>query len=183
MTIAKDTFCGLSDKEVELFQKVLRGATGEAIEIGCLDGFSTAILLECSCLNLTSIDPFIPDSMSANLIGSKDRLNANIHPWRDRHHLIEDYSWNARLHWTKPINLLFIDGDHKYENVLRDFLDWTPLLKQGGILAMHDSRMSRLGGARFHAGPSNVAEKYVYAKPSQWDIVGEAFSLTVAKKK
>ena len=48
MIIAEGTFGGLAGEEIELFRKLLTGATGDAVEIGCLDGFSTAHLLECT---------------------------------------------------------------------------------------------------------------------------------------
>jgi len=36
------------------------------------------------------------------------------------------------------LDLLFIDGDHTYEGVKRDFEMYSPLVKKGGIIAFHD---------------------------------------------
>jgi hypothetical protein len=36
------------------------------------------------------------------------------------------------------LDYLFIDGDHRYEAVLRDFLLYAPLVRPGGIIAFHD---------------------------------------------
>ena len=41
--------------------------------------------------------------------------------------------------WDKPIRLLWIDGDHRYEPAKLDFTLWEPFLVEGGILAMHDT--------------------------------------------
>lgn len=183
MKLAENTFGGLAGQEVELFRKFITGMEGEGVEIGCLDGYSTAHILECSKLKLTSIDPFIPDSMAAHLIGQEERVVFNVQPWADRFTLVKDYSWNVVVGWDRMIDFLFIDGDHTLQNVLRDFDEWTPLLKRGGILAMHDSRMGRPGGANFHMGPSIVARDHVYGKPDKWEILGEDFSLTLARKK
>lgn len=182
MTLAEGTFGGLAGQEIDLFRKHTTGLDGIGVEIGCLDGYSTAHILECSRLRLTSIDPFIPDSCAAHLIGSRQRFHFNVAPWQQRSTLIEDYSWNAVNSWSQPLDFLFIDGDHAYASVLRDFEQWTPLVRIGGILAMHDSRMSRPEGANFHVGPSQVAADLVYAKPEKWKVLGEAFSLTVAQK-
>jgi predicted O-methyltransferase YrrM len=38
----------------------------------------------------------------------------------------------------RPIDYLFIDGDHRYEAVRRDFELFTPLVRPGGIVAFHD---------------------------------------------
>lgn len=183
MNLAEGTFGGLGGEEIELFRKHITGMEGDAVEIGCLDGYGTAHLLECSKLFITTLDPFIPDSMASNLIGSEERFWFNVEPWKDRVKLIKDYSWNVVINWQTMLDLLFIDGDHQYVSVLRDFEQWTPLIKRGGLLAMHDSRMGRPGGANFHMGPSQVAREYVYGRPDRWEIIGEAFSLTLARKK
>lgn len=182
MQLAEGTFGGLAGQEIDLFRKLLTGAEGIGVEIGCMDGYSTAHLLECSKLHITSIDPFIPDSMAAHLIGQEQRYPANVAPWKERATLIKAYSWDVVVGWDKWLDFLFIDGDHAYASVLRDFEQWTPLLKPDGLLAMHDSRIGRPGGATFHMGPSHVAREYVYGKPLRWDIAGEAFSLTIARK-
>jgi len=36
------------------------------------------------------------------------------------------------------LDFLFIDGDHSYEGVKQDFLMYGPLVKKGGIIALHD---------------------------------------------
>jgi predicted O-methyltransferase YrrM len=41
--------------------------------------------------------------------------------------------------WDKPIRLLWIDGDHRYNAAKLDFTLWEPFLVQGGLLAMHDT--------------------------------------------
>jgi predicted O-methyltransferase YrrM len=41
--------------------------------------------------------------------------------------------------WTRPIGLLWIDGDHTVEGVWRDFRAWEPHLQPGGMVAFHDA--------------------------------------------
>ena len=38
----------------------------------------------------------------------------------------------------KKVGFLFIDGDHTYEGVKRDFKMYSSLVKEGGIVAFHD---------------------------------------------
>ena len=38
----------------------------------------------------------------------------------------------------KKIDFLFIDGDHSYEGVKRDFEMYSPLVRKGGVIALHD---------------------------------------------
>jgi len=41
--------------------------------------------------------------------------------------------------WDKPVSLLFIDGDHRYESVLSDFAAWRPHLVDGAIVIFNDA--------------------------------------------
>lgn len=185
MKIAHGTFAGLHPTEEALFREVLKGMKGVGVEIGCLDGYSSAVILDASELHLTSIDPFIPDSMEKTLIGSKDRYLENVKPFGERASLFEEYSHDVREYDAVygVIDFLFIDGDHTLEAVYQDYMDWTPLLRTGGILAIHDARMSRPGGANYHPGPSQVAKEHVFDRPDLWEIVSEAHSLVIARKK
>ena len=38
----------------------------------------------------------------------------------------------------KPLDLLFVDGSHRYEHVSRDFALYSPLVRPGGLVAFHD---------------------------------------------
>lgn len=40
----------------------------------------------------------------------------------------------------RPIDFLFIDGDHRYEGVKKDFALYRPLVRPGGLIAFHDIR-------------------------------------------
>jgi predicted O-methyltransferase YrrM len=43
-----------------------------------------------------------------------------------------------RLLAGEPLDALFIDGDHSYEGVRADFERYAPLVRGGGIVALHD---------------------------------------------
>jgi len=38
----------------------------------------------------------------------------------------------------EPLDFLMIDGDHTYEGVKRDFESYAPLVRPGGVVALHD---------------------------------------------
>jgi predicted O-methyltransferase YrrM len=38
----------------------------------------------------------------------------------------------------RPVDFLFIDGDHSYDGVLQDFNIYSPLVAPGGLVAFHD---------------------------------------------
>ncbi len=50
--------------------------------------------------------------------------------------------------WSKKISLLWIDGDHRYEGVKRDFYSWSLHLDSEAVIAFHDSTDPQLGPRR-----------------------------------
>lgn len=47
--------------------------------------------------------------------------------------------------WNRSIGLLWIDGDHTYDAVKRDFACWSPHLVRGAYVAFDDSTNPALG--------------------------------------
>jgi predicted O-methyltransferase YrrM len=43
-----------------------------------------------------------------------------------------------RLFSGRPVDLLFIDGDHRYEGVKKDWEMYSPLVRPGGLIVFHD---------------------------------------------
>ena len=39
---------------------------------------------------------------------------------------------------NNSLNFVYLDGSHKYEDVVNDIITWIPKIKKGGILAGHD---------------------------------------------
>lgn len=73
------------------------------------------------------------------------------------------------------IDLLFLDGDHSYEAIRRDFEDWSPKIRPGGLLAMHDVVHP------VHEGPRRVVEECIANDP-QWTEQRYVDSMFVARK-
>lgn len=139
----------LHDSEVIALQKYASGAKETIVEIGAAFGGSSLLFLlaKQAQATVTSIDPFIEDSMGKFQATQKKcyghvtqalsdiGFEKRIADWK----LIPDYSYNIVKTWQKPIDFLFIDGDHRYEAVKQDFEEWLPHVKKGGLIAFHDS--------------------------------------------
>lgn len=72
---------------------------------------------------------------------------------------VKGFSHEVVRTFDGEIDMLFIDGDHAYEAVRRDFLDWEPRLKVGGVLAMHDIYAAPYGDD--YTGPGRVAKEFI----------------------
>lgn len=104
-----------------------------------------------------------------------DMLNAN--GLSNIVELIEDFSENYINQFDQAIDFLFIDADHSYESVLRDYNNWAPLVKSGGFIAFHDYHKE--GGA--HEGPRLAINESVVGN-AQWSTQWLVDTLYVAQK-
>jgi predicted O-methyltransferase YrrM len=50
-------------------------------------------------------------------------------------------SGQAASGWSQDIDFLFLDADHSYEAVRRDWSAWSRHVVSGGLVALHDARM------------------------------------------
>ncbi|MGH7855180.1 MAG: class I SAM-dependent methyltransferase [Candidatus Binatia bacterium] len=82
-------------------------------------------------------------------------------------------SEQAARGWNKPIRLLWIDGDHRYEAAKLDFTLWDPYLVEAGILAMHDSIRK--------AGPKRVLWEYVF-RSGRFQEIAIVDNITAVRK-
>lgn len=140
-----------------LFELAADIAQGCIVEIGSYRGRSTvALALGSQRGNHAPVYAIEPHG---DFIGS---LNARFGPWDRveffRNLLRADCVQTVRLvnlraeaavrAWDQPIGLLWIDGDHAYEAVKRDFECWQPFVLSEGLVAFHDSVDETLGPAR-----------------------------------
>jgi hypothetical protein len=55
-----------------------------------------------------------------------------------RYALVVGDSAKIGCEWNEPLDMVYLDGSHAYEGVLKDVEVWSPFLKAGGIMAFHD---------------------------------------------
>lgn len=169
------------DEEIKHHEIAQSIENGILVQIGALIGKTSRILLTANKNNhLYDIDPIIPDSMNSNLIGSYSILKA-LDTEFSNYTFINDYSYNSTDKVNLPIDYLFIDGSHHYEDVKQDFDMWFPKVKCGGYISIHDSAMYR-SGPDFHVGPSKYVDD-VLLHDTRLIYVDTVFCMTIFKKK
>ena len=116
-------------------------------EIGVWHGVTTARLRAVMAPDalLLAVDPFPPGRLGFSMQESIARREvARVH--------------NGTVLWVKgvssdalralsgrgeaAVDFVFIDGDHSYEGLRADWEAWSPLLRKGGVIGLHDSRSS-----------------------------------------
>jgi predicted O-methyltransferase YrrM len=81
--------------------------------------------------------------------------------------------------WTVPIDLLFLDGDQSSRGARLSFDVWSPFLKAGGIIALHNS--SDHAYAEGHDGYRRVVVEKI--KPPEYEGVHCIGTTTFATKR
>lgn len=127
-----------TEEEVRLLIKYAKLANIGIVEIGVLDGETTKEISKHVTLPIYGIDPIIPDSMFDTLIGSEELINKNMGNYPN-FNFYKDYSYNVVKNFAYPFDYIFIDGDHNYSAVKKDFNDWFELIEVGGYILFHDS--------------------------------------------
>lgn len=62
----------------------------------------------------------------------------------------------------KKIDFLFLDGDHLYNAVKRDFELYSPLVRQGGVVAFHDARITDNDTVEVYKFWNEIKHQYKY---------------------
>ena len=107
------------------------------VEIGTADSGTHLLLSELVCWQKTmvAIDLEIRNRKSLSAINSYNDKRLYIEA---SSHSIGTHSQLLSLLKNKKIDLLFIDGDHSYEGVKKDFDLYKSSVSKNGIIAFHD---------------------------------------------
>ena len=74
----------------------------------------------------------------ANLVRSLGHGRQKIHALRADSQTAETFASVRKLLGGNMLDLLFIDGDHRHEGVKTDFSTYAALVREGGLIALHD---------------------------------------------
>jgi MMP 1-O-methyltransferase len=154
------------------------------VEIGVYEGSSAVVLCEVlePDAELHLIDPFghhgwaLPAGWGATEGASRRVVERARRRWdgpRIAWHV--DYSHAVAQRWDRPVDLVFIDGDHSEDGVRTDWEDWHGFVEPGGAVVFHDARATQPGG-RGLPGPTAVIDA-LFRGPGAvagWSIAREA---------
>jgi len=70
------------------------------------------------------------------------RERQTVHLLRADSHSPETARTVKSLFQDRPVDFLFIDGDHTYEGALQDWKMYGPMVRPGGLVAFHDVAMN-----------------------------------------
>ena len=124
---------------------------GRIVEIGSFRGRSTIVLASAapSGVEVVAIDPhagndrgpqeiegFAEEAANDNAVFNENLTRAGV---RDRVRHVRKLSNDAHGDVGDPIDLLYIDGAHRYRPARDDIRAWGARVKPGGTMLIHDS--------------------------------------------
>ena len=168
----------VTDAELGLLRRQAAHAR-TIVELGTFEGKTAVALARESPGNVYTIDPFTPGRLGicyGRVIANVARRRAKLRNL----HFLRGFSHDVAPRFEQPVDMIFIDANHSYEAVRRDWADWTPKLTSGGVVAMHDVRLAKNSSVRL--GSMDFFEQEVAAH-SGYEEVAAADALVVMRKR
>jgi predicted O-methyltransferase YrrM len=121
------------------------------VEIGSFQGRSTIVLARAAVdgIEIVAIDPhagndrgpqeidgFAEAAANDNVVFNENLTKAGV---RDRVRHVRKFSSDAHGDVEDPIDLLYIDGAHRYRPARDDIVQWGRRVRDGGTMLIHDS--------------------------------------------
>jgi predicted O-methyltransferase YrrM len=160
-------------------------APGRIVEIGSFRGRSMIVLASAARpgVELVAIDPHGgndrgPQEIHADAqIGDADNAafesNLSRTGVRDRVRHVRTFSREALAEVAGDIDLLYIDGAHRYQPVREDIELWGARVRPGGTMLMHDA---------FNAIGVTLAQMRLLLPSPEWRYRGRARSLATYRR-
>lgn len=114
------------------------------VEFGSLHGRSTRAMADNNKGIIWAVDPWKGDYIYED--GSEVPINTYVMPmfihnmgehYTTQHVIpVRQFSYQFSLDW--PVDMVFIDGDHRYNTVVKDIKKAYELLRPGGLICGHD---------------------------------------------
>ena len=151
------------------------------VELGVAEGGSAAELRSVMAADgqLYLVDPYEPGALGLSMARIVARRTVNSVQW-GRVHWMQKRSDEAAQGWAREIDFLFIDADHSYERASSDWRLWSPRVRCGGYVALHDSVVFPGGWTDEHSGPVRLVHEIRRDQP-QWALLDQADSLTILR--
>ncbi|UCH23876.1 MAG: class I SAM-dependent methyltransferase [Deltaproteobacteria bacterium] len=130
----------------ELYKIILELAPRRVLEVGTARGGTLYLWTQAAAPDATIVSVDLPEGEFGGaypacripFYGTFARFEQKLHLLRDDSHKVQTIKKVIEIFDNNPIDFVFIDGDHTFEGVKTDFLNYGPMVRPGGIVALHD---------------------------------------------
>jgi predicted O-methyltransferase YrrM len=171
-----------SDEQEYLYTTARKFDGGNILEIGGEFGMSASLFSKGAPLaKIYSIDirydgP-VGDAHKANL--AEANLGTNVFRFSADSQKQATVDKIKKLIGAQSIDVLFIDGDHSITGAYNDLVLWSPLVKIGGVMLLHDTaattnRMPHI----MHFDVSHALAKWYKDNGANWQVIDNVNTIT-----
>jgi predicted O-methyltransferase YrrM len=174
-----------SDGESALLAQLARDRK-RVLEIGVYEGSSALVLVDAlePDAELHLVEPFVGGGPWPGVMNPADEGATRTVVERaarkrggPRLHWHVALSEEAAEGWSRPLDFVFVDGDHSEAACLLDWELWNGHVEPGGVVAFHDARVGKPGGWG-DDGPTAVVDRLFRDEGVPgWEIVVERDTL------
>jgi predicted O-methyltransferase YrrM len=164
----------------------------QAVEIGVYEGSSALVLVEAMPreAELHLVEPFGTAGPWPGVMNPADERAARAVVDRAaRRRGGPSVHWHVALSeqaargWSAPIDLVFVDGDHREAACRLDWELWSGFVERGGLIAFHDARAGKPGGWG-DPGPTAVVEQLFRGDGAPgWEIAAECDTVVAVRRR
>lgn len=124
------------------------------VELGSYCGGSTVVIAQAAVrrnpdVKVYAIEPFVFDEPRYHH-NYEELFDQNISEWGLTPNVVKTKMTSdvAARHWNEGIDFLYVDGDHRYEAVVRDINNFVPFVRVEGLFAFHDYKPAGKEGVK-----------------------------------
>ena len=121
-----------------------QGCDNRAVEIGAYSGEGTVVLAK-HFKEVLAIDPWLNGYDIGDVASQQCPMKFVYESFLDRTSKFENVKHRRGKSQDaldivpqETLDMVYVDGDHRYEAVLEDIKGWFPKLRKGGIMSGHD---------------------------------------------
>jgi hypothetical protein len=177
----REAYSGVTESELAVLREYATGAK-IIVELGVDEGKTSRALREVMHPRGTIwlIDPFpgglLGISWSYQIAKAEVKKSKN-----GTVRIMRQMSMDAAATWKTSFDFLFIDADHSYDAVTKDWKAWSPFAKCGAHIALHDS-CCMASRCRPSDGPVRFVEEISSPRDSVFKLVRQEHSLSVFRR-
>ena len=152
------------------------------VELGVYEGVTTNVLGNAMAPSgvLYAVDPFIPGRFGfcwSEIIARKEA-------WRAHRNIVfvKHLSQDAARIIDGNFDMIFVDADHSLEGIAQDWNDWSSRVVQGGIIALHDTRVPEHNSDVATFGSYKFFEGHI-RHDSRFELVDQVDSMSILKRR
>lgn len=155
-----------------------------AIEIGVYEGVNTAIIASSISAigKLYAIDPFFKGKLGIcyyKKIAINHTKSVGVY---NKITFIAEFSFDAANDIPSKVDFIFVDGDHSFEGIKKDWELYAGKVKSGGIIALHDTSIPSHYATVANLGSYKFFNEYI-SKDSRFNLIETVDSLNILQKK